>query len=57
MNEAPDAAPLQNCDGVKKFLLWFRNHAGQEKPLCGQEKSLSASNLISSCTRDGRDFA
>jgi hypothetical protein len=56
MNEAPGAAPLQNCDGVKKFLLWFRNYAGQEMPLRDQEKLLGASNLISSCTPDRRDF-
>jgi hypothetical protein len=38
MKEAPGGtAPLPNCNGVKKFLLWFRNHAGQEKPLCSQK--------------------
>jgi hypothetical protein len=53
MNEAPGAAPLQNCDRVKKFLLWICSYAGQERRSAVKKKSPSASNLISSCAQDG----
>jgi hypothetical protein len=56
MNEPPGEAPVENCGGVKKFLSRFRSYATQEKSSCIQEKSLSAWNLISSCTQVGRNF-